>query len=79
MLQMLGHQARGSARILVASELTARASALEEAAKYGDLDLSAELTPKLTEELQRLLTALAGSGIQGKDSRVIFNASKVNV
>ncbi len=79
MLQMLGHQARGSASILVASELSARASALEEAAKEGDLDLSSELTPKLTEELQRLLTDLAGSGIQGKDSRVIFNASKVNV
>ena len=77
MLQMLGHQARGSASILVASELTARASALEEAAKDGDLDLSAELTPKLTEELQRLLTALAGCGIQGTDARMITKTSKL--
>lgn len=77
LLQMLGHQARGSASILVASALSARASALEEAAKDGDLDLIAELTPKLTEELQRLLTALAGSGIQGKDSRTITHASKL--
>ena len=77
MLQMLGHQARGSASILVASELTARASALEEAAKNGDLDLSAELTPKLTEELQRLLTALAGCGIQGTDAKMITKASKL--
>jgi len=77
MLQMLGHQARGSASILVASELTARASALEEAAKDGDLDLSSVLTPKLTEELQRLLTALAGCGIQGTDARMITKASKL--
>ena len=77
LLQMLGHQARGSASILVASALSARASALEEAAKDGDLDLIAELTPKLTEELQRLLTALAASSIQGEDSRRITHASKL--
>ena len=77
LLQMLGHQARGSASILVASALSARASALEEAAKDGNLDLIAELTPKLTEELQRLLTALAASSIQGKDSRKITHASKL--
>ena len=77
LLKMLGHQVRGSASILVASALSTRASALEEAAKDGDLDLIADLTLKLTEELQRLLTALAGSGIQGKDSRMINIASKL--
>ncbi len=77
LLQILGHQARGSASILVASELSARASALEEAAKEGDLDLSTELTPKLTQELQRLLNALAGSGIQAKDASMISKGSKL--
>ena len=77
LLQMLGHQVRGSASILAATALSARASELEEAAKNGDLDLSAELTPKLTQELQRLLTALAVIGVQAKDSRIIADASKL--
>lgn len=58
-LRTVSHKIRGSADILGTTSIAALAMAVEEAAKYGDFERTAKLTPKLVGELQELLTKLA--------------------
>ncbi len=58
-LQRLGHRLRGTADILGTRTLSARAHALEQAGKAGDLKRAGELTTTLVDELHKLTSVLA--------------------
>lgn len=58
-LEGIGHRLKGSAGVLGASTIAARAIALEEAGRAGDLALAAILIPGLIEELQHMSSKLS--------------------
>lgn len=63
-LRAVSHKMRGSSDILGTASISALAMAVEEAAKREDFKRAAELTPKLIEELQKLLSKLANFDAQ---------------
>ncbi len=62
-VRLVAHQIRGSAGILAAAELEARASALEDAATSGNLEQAEAMNHELSRELEKLVQQLGSSDI----------------
>lgn len=60
-IERISHQFRGTASVVGASKLSARARELELAAKKGDLEQTLKLALQLVQELQKLTNAMMGA------------------